>query len=149
MKVIFMQDVAGVARKNDVKEVSSGYASNFLFPKGLAKIATTEAIKKAEEAKANAVARKEELKENAKEIGQKLSGLKIVFKAKVAENGHLYGAITEKDIMEKVEKEGKVELAKKNVKMEKHIKDLGEHTVEIKISDEVSVQIKVLVEETK
>ena len=146
MKVIFTRDVAGTARKNDIKEVSDGYAANFLFPKGLAKVATPDAIKKAEEAKANAVARKEELKANAKEIGQKLDGLKIAFKEKVADNGHLYGAIAEKDIIEKIEKEAKVELAKKNIKMKKHIKELGEHDVEIKISDEVTVKVKVIVE---
>lgn len=149
MKVIFTQDVAGTARKNDVKEVSVGYASNFLLPKGLAKIATSKAIKDAEALKANAVAKKEELKANAKEIGAKLNGLKLVFKAKVGENGHLYGAIAEKDIMEKVEKEAKVELAKKNVKMAKHIKELGDYEVEIKISESVSVKIKVTVEEEK
>ncbi len=149
MKVIFTQNIAGTAKKNDIKEVSNGYAANFLFPKGLAKVATPEAIKKAEEAKANAVAKKEELKENAKEVGKKLSGLKIVFKEKVGDNGHLYGAIAEKDIIEKVEKEAKVELAKKNIKMEKHIKELGEHEVEIKISSEVSVKIKIIIEEEK
>lgn len=149
MKVIFMQDVAGVAKKNDVKEVSSGYAANFLFPKGFAKVATPEAIKKAEFEKANSIAKKEELKENAKEIGAKLQGLKLVFKGKVGDSGNLYGAIAEKDIMEKIEKEAKVELAKKNVKMEKHIKTLGEHEVEIKISEEVSVKVKVVVEEEK
>ncbi len=149
MKVIFTQDVPGTARKNDIKEVSNGYAANFLFPKGIAKVATPEAMKEAEELKANAVAKKEELKENAKEIGDKLKGVKITFKAKVGENGHLYGAIAEKDIMDKVEAEAKVELAKKNIKMEKHIKELGEHEVEIKISEEVSVKIKVIVEEEK
>lgn len=149
MKVIFLKDVAGVARINDIKEVAGGYAYNFLFPQKLAKAATPESIKQAEEAKANAVAHKDELKENAKEIGKKLDGMKLVFKAKTAEGGHLYGAIAEKDLIEKIEKEGKVELAKKNIKMEKHIKELGEHEVEIKISDEVSVKVKVVVEEEK
>lgn len=146
MKVIFTQNVAGTAKKNDIKDVSDGYAANFLFPKRLAKIATPEAIKQAEEAKANAVAKKEELKENAKEIGQKLSGLKFVFKEKVGDNGHLYGAIAEKDLIAKIEKEAKVELAKKNINMKKHIKELGDHDVEIKISEDVTVKVKVVVE---
>jgi len=149
MKVIFIQNVPGTARKNDIKEVSNGYATNFLFPKGIAKVVTPEAIKKAEAEKANAVAHKEELKENAKLIGKKLDGLKIVFKEKVGENRHLYGAIAEKNIIEKVEKEAKVELAKKNIKMEKHIKELGEHLVEIKISDEITAKLKIVVEEEK
>lgn len=149
MKVIFLKDIAGVARKNDIKEVSSGYAYNFLFPQKAAKIATNEAIQKVEAEKKNAVAKKEELKENAKEIGEKLKGLTLTFKAKVAEGGHLYGAIAEKDIIEKIEKEGKVELGKKNIKMEKHIKEIGEHEVEIKVSETVSVKVKVVVEEEK
>lgn len=149
MKVIFTQNVAGVAKQNDIKEVSDGYASNFLFPKKLAKIATPKAIQEAETKKANAIATKEELKKNAKAIGEKLEGQKFTFTEKAGEKGNLYGAITEKNLIEKIKTEAKVELEKKNIKMEKHIKELGEFDVEIKISKDVSAKIKIIVETKK
>lgn len=146
MKVVLMQDIMGVGRRNDVKDVADGYAYNFLLPKKLAKIATAELIEKAQTEKANQVARKGEIKENLKEIAQKIANLTLKFKAKVSEQGHLYAGITEKDIAEKLELEAKVEIVKKNIKMEKHIKELGEHTVEIRLSDDIIVKIKVIVE---
>ena len=146
MKVVFTQNLPGTAIKNDVKDVSNGYAYNFLFPRKCAVAATPAMLKKAEEAKANAVARVEELKENAQAIAKKLSDQKLVFKAKVSSGNTLYGAIGEKEIIDQILKDIKVELQKKNIKIKQPIKELGEHEVEIKITDDVSAKLKVVVE---
>lgn len=149
MKVIFLKDIPGTARKNDIKEVSDGYASNFLFPRKLAKIATPEAIQQAEVEKANTVAKMQEVRENVKEVVKKLEGISIKLTGKVSEAGHLYAAITEKDIIDKLVEVAKIELQKKNIKLDKHIKELGEHEVEIKLTDKESVKINVIIEESK
>jgi large subunit ribosomal protein L9 len=127
MKAIFLQDVKGVARKGDIKEVSDGYAQNFLFPKNLAKVATADAIARA---KAEA-AKQEQLKKEAVELANRqmttLRSKSIVLKMK-SKGGKLFGSITGKDIASALKQEG-FDVSEKSVVLKKHLKTAGQHDV--------------------
>ena len=148
MKVILKTRVPKLGNEWDVVTVKDGYARNFLFPKNLAEPATGALIKKAEGMKADRVKKAEDIVKNAKEVSSKLSGTSVTFTMK-ANEGKLYGSITEKDIAEAVLKEHKVEVSKDMVVMKEHIKTSGDHKVKLQLADKVTAEITVKVEEEK
>jgi large subunit ribosomal protein L9 len=100
MKVIFIKDMKGQGKKGEVKEVSEGYATNFLFPRGVARPATEGNMKTLEQQQASEQKRKAQEKEEAQVLGKKLEEMTVVLKAKAGEGGRLFGAITSKQIAE-------------------------------------------------
>jgi large subunit ribosomal protein L9 len=144
MKVIFLQDVRNTAKKGDIKEVSDGYAQNFLFPKNLAKVATPEAIHKA---KMEAI-KQEQFKKEAIESAQKnmlaLKGKTIALTMK-SKGGKLFGSITSKDIAEALKKEG-FDVSEKMIALKKHLKTAGQHDVTLDFGHRNLVSIKVVIQ---
>lgn len=145
MKVILTTRVAPLGHPWEVKEVKRGYAMNFLFPQKLAILATPQALKRAEKLQSQQVKKVEEMKAGAQEMLQKMKDLVLHFKQK-AKGEKLYGSITEKDVVEAMLAQHKLELDKSMVKMKEHIKTLGEHTVAVHLTEGVAVNVKVVVE---
>ena len=146
MKVILTADVKGKGYLGDIVNVSDGYARNFLFPQKLAKEATPANLEIArQQQKAN---EKRLLLErlSAEEAAKKLSGLRVVLKAKSGENGRLFGSVTVKEISEAIMAQHGVEIDKKKIVMEDHIKELGEFTMQIKLHAGISADIIAVVE---
>lgn len=143
MKVIFLKDVKGTAKKGEIKEVSEGYARNFLLSKGLAKEASQANLndhnqqEKAREIKIQ----KEE--EEAIELGKSLKDAKVTIYAKSGEGGKLFGAITSKEIAEQMKKQHNVEFDKRKILLTDPIKSLGTINVEVKLHPKVSTSIIV------
>ena len=140
MKVILMDNIKNVGKKDDLVEVSDGYARNFLFPKKLAIEANDSNIK-------NLNFRKEkERQENInkieefQKIANNLRGKEIIIKTKIGENGKLFGSITSKDICNEINSLFNLNLDKKKLSFEQ-IKTVGNYTVSIKLCAEVSVNI--------
>ncbi|MBI2640538.1 MAG: 50S ribosomal protein L9, partial [Candidatus Sungbacteria bacterium] len=104
MKVILSQDVPNVGRKNDVKDVSDGFARNFLFPKNLAKPATEQALKALAGQKAHAEREKSEEYQRARTIAEKLKALELHFKVKLGEKGRAFGSVTAVKIRDALKK---------------------------------------------
>lgn len=98
MKVIFLKDVKNVGKKFDVKNVSDGYARNFLFSQGLAKIATEEAIKSLEAQKAAALKEEEKNKSGLIALAKNLESREFEFKVKTGEKGEVFGSVNKEDI---------------------------------------------------
>lgn len=98
MKVIFLQNIKGVAQIGDIKNVNDGYARNFLFPKNFAKPATTETIKQAETLKSKRDKEYAVTKEGALKIVEKLEGLTLEIKEDANDEGHLYGSVERKKL---------------------------------------------------
>lgn len=146
MQAIFIRDIKGIARKNDVKNVKPGYLHNYLIPNGLAVPATPKKLKHLAEKKAKESIRIEELEKNAAEIEKKLSKAKITIKRDGTEKGKLYAAIAEKDIIEAVKEQAKIELGTNNIKMNKHIKTTGAHEIEIMLPQDHKATLKITVE---
>lgn len=147
MKVILIQDIKSLGKKGDVKDVSEGYARNFLFPKKIAAIATPKAIENAAIEKNTTLAKEKELLNSAKEEAKKLEGMKFIIKVK-ANKGKLFGSIGQKEIAIKL-KEKKLSIEAKDIIITEPIKTLGEKDVMIQIHPEVKVKIKISVEEEK
>lgn len=146
MKVIFLQDVKGQGKKGQVKEVSEGYAQNFLLPKNLVKPATQGNMKTLENQSAAELKRKEQEKEEAVQLGKKLEEMIVGLKAKSGEGGRLFGAITSKQIAEALQGLG-VKIDKRKIELNDPIRTLGVTQVVVKLHPEVKTTLKVQVTE--
>ncbi|MFA5791602.1 MAG: 50S ribosomal protein L9 [Candidatus Paceibacterota bacterium] len=133
MKVIFLQDVARVAKRYDIKEVNDGYAMNFLFPRKLAELATLKAITELEKHKKEIVVEREVqenlLIKNLEEIKEKI----IIIKSKANEKGHLFSAIHKKEIVLEMKKQQHADIGEEFIILEKPIKEIGEFEIPIEI----------------
>lgn len=146
MKVILNQDVKGKGKKGELVNVSDGYARNFLFSKNLAVEANATAmneLKNREEAKAHHLA--EEIAE-AKENCAKINGKKIEIHAKSGNGGKLFGAVTVKEVAEKIKSEIGVNIDRRKISMS-DIKNYGEYTAEVKIYNGIKATVTVVVTE--
>lgn len=148
MKVIFLQDVKGKGKKGEVKEVSDGYARNFLIAKGLAKEATSGNVKEIEAIKKSEQKRKDDELRKAKELANTLEEMTLTIKSKAGENGRLFGAVTSKQIADEL-KEAKVIIDKRKILLDDPIRTLGHTQVQIKLYPEVTAKLKVHVIEDR
>ncbi|WP_454193252.1 50S ribosomal protein L9 [Paenibacillus sp. Marseille-Q7038] len=146
MKVIFIKDVKGQGKKGQVKEVSEGYASNFLLPRGLARPATEGNVKVLENQNAAEEKRKQQEKEEAVALGKKLESLTVELKAKAGEGGKLFGAITSKQIAEALGKQGH-KIDKRKIELDEPIRSLGVTKMSVKLHPDVKATLKVQVTE--
>ncbi|BAK81878.1 50S ribosomal protein L9 [Candidatus Arthromitus sp. SFB-rat-Yit] len=140
MKVILTNDIKNVGKKNDLIEVSDGYARNFLFPKKLAIEANDANLNTLNYNKE--IERQERIKkiEEFQEIANKLRGKEIIITTKLGTNGKLFGSITSKDICNKINSQFKLNIDKKKISFEQ-IKSLGNYPISIKLCPEVSVNM--------
>lgn len=149
MKVIFNVDVRGQGKKGELKEVSDGYARNYLLPRKLASEATADninALKLKEKAKAAQIAReKAEAEENAK----KLQGITVNVRAKAGNGGKLFGAVTSQEISNALKEQHGISIEKNKIIQAEPIKTYGAYEVKAKLGYEVSGTIHVLVIEDK
>lgn len=144
MKVVLLADVKGQGKKNQVVEVSDGYARNFLFPRKLAveaNAAVLNNIKGQEAAKQHKV---EVETAEAKALAAKLDAMLIKIPASSGADGRLYGSVTAKDIAEHLEKEGIV-IDKRKIVLSDPIRAYGQYDVEVKLYTEITGKIHVLV----
>ncbi len=147
MKVILLKDVPGTGHKGDVKEVADGYARNFLLKKKLAKQATDYGLNNLKLAEAKKKKEMErDLKENQKKASM-LDGEAIELKAKVNDKNVLYAAISPSEIAKEIKKELKADVKPEQIKIEKPIKELGEHFVLIEFGHGLEARLSITVAE--
>lgn len=147
MKVIFTADVKGQGKKGELKEVSTGYARNYLMPRGLATEATADnlnAFKLKEKAKAAQIAKE---KAQAEEYAKKLSGVQVTIRAKAGANGKLFGAVTSQEISDALREQFGMDIEKNKIVQPEPIKSYGSYTVKAKLGYEISGTVNVLVVE--
>ena len=149
MKVILKADVRGKGKKGQMFEVAEGYARNFLLPKGLAVLATADAMntmRLQEKAKAKADA---EAKAAATEIAEKLKGLQVKVASKGGEGGKLFGAVTGREIAAALKEQHGVDIDSKKLVLDEPIKSFGSYQVKAKLGFEISGTVYVIVTEEK
>ncbi len=149
MKVIFNTDVRGQGKKGEMKEVSDGYARNFLLPRKLAVEATADnmnAYNLREKAKAKQLAAEKAL---AQENAKKLEGITVTIRAKAGSGGRLFGAVTSKEISDALREQHGIEIEKNKIVQSDPIKTFGAFAVKAKLGFEISGTINVLVIEEK
>lgn len=141
MQIILLQDVKALGKKGDIKNVSEGYARNFLFPKTLAKIASTGAVKEVQLGKEVEQARSKAEMAEWQELAQKLKSQKIRLKSK-EKGGRLFGSITKKQIANELKK-SHLEVPEKCIIMEETIKKIGTYQIGIKLSATVETKVEL------
>ena len=147
MKVILKQDVKNIGKKDEIHEVSDGYARNFRFPRGLAAVADAGALNVARtkvEAKAHHEA---EARAAAQALADKIKDKTVVVKVKGGASGKLYGKVTSKDVADALTKLIGAEVDKKKVEMQSNIKEFGSYDAAVRLYQGVSASFKVKVEE--
>ncbi|WP_050613504.1 50S ribosomal protein L9 [Bacillus testis] len=149
MKVIFLKDVKGKGKKGEVKNVSDGYAQNFLLKQQVAVEATPANLKKleAQNNKASQLAA-EELAQ-AKQLKEKIEKLTVELSAKAGEGGRLFGSITTKQISEALQSAEGIKIDKRKMELPEGIRSLGYTKVPVKLHHEVSATLNVHVKEAK
>lgn len=145
MKVVLLQDVKGQGKKNDVINVSDGYARNFLIKNKLAIEATSTMVNSLDISKKADEHRRAVEKAEAQALAKKIAGMVVSVKIKVGETGKLFGALNTQAVAEALEKAG-VSVDKKKIVLGEVIKSVGVYDVTVKLYPEVSTQIKVSVE---
>ncbi len=133
MKVIFVQDVAGVGRKGEVKEVKDGYARNFLIPNKKAEFATPQAVERAKQKQSSLEAEKQIQESLAKSSIEVVGGADLSMKKKANEKGHLFEQVHPEEISQLLKDTLKVELGPEFLKIEKPIKEIGDHKILVQI----------------
>lgn len=149
MKVIFNVDVKGQGKKGEMKEVSDGYARNYLLPRKLAMEANADnlnAYKLKEKAKAAQIAKE---KAAAQEIASKLSGIQVKIAAKAGSAGKLFGSVTSREISEALREQFGIEIEKQKIVQAEPIKSFGTFEVKCKLGYEITGTVSVLVIEDK
>lgn len=147
MKVIFTQDVKGKGKKGEVKDVSLGYARNYLLKNNLAVEATPGNLRKLEAEKKKAANQAEEELELAKEQKEKIEKLQVELKAKAGEGGRLFGSITNKQIADELNKKHKIKVDKRKIELDQPIRSLGTTNVPVKLHPDVTATVRVKVNE--
>ena len=139
MKVILKQDVKSIGKKDEIHEVSDGYARNFLFPRGLAAVADADAV--------NTARTKSEAKAAAEELAAKIKGQIVSVKVKGGASGKLHGKVTAKEVAEQLYKLTGTEIDKKKIEMPASIKEFGSYDAKVRLHVGVVAAFKVKVEE--
>jgi large subunit ribosomal protein L9 len=149
MKVILLQDIKGQGKKGDIKEVSNGYARNYLLPRKLAAEATPDklnTLKQQEKAKAAQAARE---KAQAGETARKLQSIIVRIPAKSGGSGRLFGSITSKEISDALLTQHEISIEKNKIVLSEPIKNYGTYEVKCRLGHEVTGVINVIVTEDK
>ncbi|MFS0784075.1 50S ribosomal protein L9 [Bacillus sp. 1P06AnD] len=149
MKVIFLKDVKGKGKKGEVKNVSDGYAQNFLLKQQAAVEATPANLKKLEAQKNKASQVAAEELQQSKELKEKIEKLTVELEAKAGEGGRLFGSITTKQISEALQAAEGIKIDKRKMELPDGIRSLGYTKVPVKLHHEVSATLNVHVKEAK
>jgi large subunit ribosomal protein L9 len=145
VKVLFLKEVQGTAKAGDVKEVSPGYARNFLFPQKLAVVADDRVVDQIRQREEAARRRAEKALTEAREIEKRLQRITVTMYAKAGEGGRLFGSVTNADIAQQLKREAGIDLDKRKIEVEPAIKSLGPHEVTVQLHGDVTATLRVVV----
>ena len=147
MKVILLEDVKSVGKKDEVVEVNNGYARNVLFRKNLAIEATNKALNDLKLRKANDDKLAAEALADAKVLAKEIEEKQLVLKMKVGEGGRTFGTVSTKEVAEEAKKQLGLDIDKKKMKLDVPIKALGNYIIQIKLHKDVTAELTVKVVE--
>lgn len=152
MKVLLLQNIKGVGRAGDIKNVADGYGKNFLLANKLAKMATGGTVKEVAILKKKAEVQEKMALEKAKEVAEKAKDIILEFSKKVSETGTLFASVTKDDIAKELSKAVGSKISIDDVDLKEHgehIKQVGEHMIEVRLghssAGEIRAEIKVMV----
>ncbi len=147
MKVIFLEDVAKIARAGDIKEVADGYGRNFLIPKKLAAPASPETTARLEARLKSQANKQFQTEAELVNTAKQLEGKEVIIKAKVGAKDRLYGSVTSADISAELEKITGITVDKRKIELDEPIRELGSFDIAIKLGKNIIPKVKVTVSE--
>lgn len=143
MKVILKENIKTLGKKDEIVNVSDGYARNYLFVKNLAEEANTSNLARLQSRKDAAQYKKDIEKDEATKTSEQIEKIKLTFRVKAGENGKVFGGVSSKEIAEKLEKDYSIKIDKKKIELKETIKTLGITKVQIKLYEDVYANLKV------
>ena len=147
MKVMLLQDVKGQGKKDEIINVSDGYARNFLLPRKLAVVAENKALSDAKAKEESKQHKIEVEKAAARETAEKMDAVLVKIGASAGGDGKLYGSVTSSDVAEELEKQHGIVIDRRKIQMDGAIKQFGQYDLEVKLYPEISGTVHVLVTE--
>ncbi len=147
MKVFFLKDVPGIAKAGNIKDVANGHARNYLIPKKLAAIASSEVISRFEAQLQSETNKQSQLESGLTETAKQLEGREVILHAKVGAKDRLYGSITSADIAAELERITDIAVDKRKIELSEPIRELGSFDIAIRLSKDTIPKIKVVVSE--
>ena len=148
MKVVFLEDVEGVAHGGEVKDVKNGFARNYLLPKNLAAPATHNNLQRIEKLRRQANVDRVEKLEDMKSVAEGISGTEIFIEMRAGANDRLYGSVTGTMIADSVSDKTGISVERRWVQLDNPIRETGEFDVFIRLHSDVSASVKVIVHAT-
>ena len=145
MRVVFLEDVPGVAQGGDIKEVKNGFARNYLIPKSLATPATHNAVQRVTKLQNQAQVNRVKRLEDMKELAAEFDGSQVSVEMRAGSTGRLYGSVTNAIIAERLAELTEKEIDRRAVELEEPIRELGTYDLTVKLHPEVEAGISVLV----
>lgn len=142
MEVILKKDFITLGYEGDICKVKDGYARNYLIPRNIAVIKNAGNLKTLAQMQKSLEKKRAKRKMEAEILKGKIVDISVIIPVKVAENGKLYGSVSPQNIVDAL-KEKEIDINKKDVHMDKHIKELGEYEIEIKLYHSVNANIKI------
>jgi len=142
MKVILLDDVASVGRRGEVRDVSDGYARNFLLPKKLAVTASAGNLNNLEHIKNQQDAKADRIRRDAESVRARIEALVAEERRQASEEGKLFGSVTAQDLVDFLGTRG-LKIERRRITLDEPIKALGETTVPIRLHPEVTAQLRV------
>ena len=143
MKVILTQDIKSVGKKGQIIDASDGYARNFLLPRKLAVEANAKNMSLLQGRKDSANFKKDQEKENALQLQEKLSKIMLKIKVKAGGNGKIFGSITSKEIATELKEQYNIDIDKKKIILKDPIKEIGIFNIEIKLYEGIIGKLKI------
>ena len=147
MKVVLLEDIAGTGEAGELKDVSKGYAKNFLLPRGLALIATPAVTKQVESRLERKKLGESVDREKLIELAQQVEGKEIHFRARLGGGERLFGSITAADVAEELSRTIGSVIDKKKIDIEKPFHQTGSYEVAVKLAGDIKPKITVVIEE--
>lgn len=144
MKIILLEDVKSLGKKDEIVNVNDGYARNYILPKKLGLEATPANLNALKLQKANEKKLEEERYQEALATKAKIEAMKVEIKVKVGDNGKLFGAISSKEVAAEVSAKYGIEIDKKKLQLADGMKSLGEYTCKVKLHPKVAADLKVV-----
>jgi large subunit ribosomal protein L9 len=147
MKVILLENIEGVGKAGEMKEVKDGFGRNFLIPRHLAMLGTQGNIKGVQARAKKLIDQKERVLKTVEVTKQKLEAALLTIKHRAGQDGKLFGSVTSKELAEAIKHELGLELDRKSIRLDEPIKMTGAYTVDIHLGKAISAQLKVEVEQ--
>jgi large subunit ribosomal protein L9 len=149
MKVILLKEVQGLGKVGDVKEVSEGYARNYLLPKQLVTPATPSALANLKQHIAAERRKAEKIEATHQALADQLAGVTITFRARAGKGGRLYGSITSQDVAEALKAQNGLSIDRRSIEMPEPLRAVGTYEVPVRVSTGKSPKMRVVVESTE